>query len=392
MSIEREYNGLTAHQAWELEAQNLRELSHRNHNHLVRRIANVTHGERLYRLYDWTSKGDLKNIWEQQPEPLFSPKLVSEVIAQLRGLASAIKLLHDGYHIGTLPRRVADSSLPPHSPTSAIIDPDVEFDRILELDTEVENSNWRHGDLKPENILRFLDAGELIGTLRISDLGLAKRHIVSTGLRKLPSLSRSRSQAYEPPEAVTMPKSPSSRLYDIWSFGCIMLEFVVWLLYGHEGLKEFWNLPIEPGGTRFWTRLPVGEQPGAEVNHAVTKVMERILATHVACQSPSALHDLLLLIRDRVLVPALPNVHELDPSKSRRIHAGTLLKSLEEIENKCKSPRYCCPSQPELGARLPTASRNASDSLIPPVTHGNELSALPISSGPARVQRVNLPE
>lgn len=29
------------------------------------------------------------------------------------------------------------------------------------------------------------------------------------------------------------------RLYDIWVMGCIMLEFIIWLLYGLDGLDYF---------------------------------------------------------------------------------------------------------------------------------------------------------
>jgi serine/threonine protein kinase len=376
-----------------MEAKNLRELSERNHLHLIHRVATVTHGERFLILSDWANGGDLKKFWELEPKPAVSSALVLEVIKQLRGLSSAIELMHYGYYAGTLSRSVSHSPLLPTLSPPVVTGVDGETDRAVEIGAAGEDSNWRHGDLKPENILRFLNAGELVGTLKISDLGLAKRHVVSTGLRKLPSTSKFGTPAYEPPEAMTMLSSPRSRLYDIWSFGCIMLEFVVWLLYGHEGLKEFWDLPIEPDGTRFWTRLPPGVEPGAVVNRSVTQTMDQILATNAACQPPSAIRDLLLLIKDRVLVPALPDVHSAIPPDQRRVHADVLLKALEAIENKCRSPVYCCPGQPKRDARLPTASqpmsRNMSDALrLPPATRGSGMANLQVPSAAARAQRV----
>jgi serine/threonine protein kinase len=390
---ENGHQGLAARRAWNMEAKNLRELSERNHPHLIHRIATVALGERFLILSDWANGSDLKRFWELEPKPAVSSALVLEVVKQLRGLSSAIELMHHGHHVGTLSRSVSQSSSFPTISMPGVIGVDGEAAHVAETGSAAEDSNWRHGDLKPENILRFLNADELVGTLKISDLGLAKRHVESTGLRKLPSTSKFGTPAYEPPEAMTMLLSPRSRLYDIWSFGCIMLEFVVWLLYGHEGLKEFWDLPIEQDGTRFWTRLPPGVEPGAVVNRSVTQIMEQILATNAACQSPSAIRDLLLLIKDRVLVPALPGVHSEIPPDQRRVHADVLLNALEDIENKCRSPVYCCPSQPKRDARLPTGpqpiSRNMSDALrLPPTTRGNGMANLQVPSGAARAQRV----
>jgi serine/threonine protein kinase len=337
---ENGYQGLAARRAWKMEAKNLSELSERNHPHLIHRVATVTHGERFLILSDWANGGDLNKFWEQEPKPAVSSALVLEVVKQLRGLSSAIELIHHGYYAGDLSRNA--------------IRADQQVDRRIGAAAE-DFEKWRLGDLKPDKILRFLDSGELVGTLKISDLGLTKRHIRSTNLPTKTTMYPPGTPAYEPPEATTMLLPPRSRFYDIWSFGCIMLEFVIWLLYGHEGLQDFWTIPIERDETRFWTKLPPGVEPGAVVNRSVTQIMDQILATNAACQPPSAIRDLLLLIRDRVLVPALPDLHSAIPPEQRRIHADLLLKALEDIENKCRSPAYSCPDQPQRDARLPTA-------------------------------------
>jgi serine/threonine protein kinase len=373
---------LSARRAWETEAKNLRELSERDHPHLIRRIATVIHGKQFIILSDWANGGDLKNFWEQEPKPPLGPKLVSEVVAQLSGLASAIELMHNGNYMGTVSHGVSRSSSTHASSTPVIIAVNGEAGRVV--DTAAEDANWRHGDLKPENILRFRKVGELVGNLRISDLGLAKRHVKSTDRRIAPTMSQFGTLDYEPPEAMTMLSSPRSRLYDIWSFGCIMLEFVVWLLYGYEGLEAFWKLPTEKDGTLFWSRLPVSEGPGAMVNSSVAQIMDGILSTNPACRSPSAIRDLLLLVKDKVLVPALPDVQHPNLPGHRRIRAGVLLKELEEIKSKCGSSQYCCPGQLERNARLPTdvlhpIPRNISDTLhIPATQHGNGAGRLQV--------------
>ncbi|KAK7709694.1 hypothetical protein SLS57_008599 [Botryosphaeria dothidea] len=106
----------------------------------------------------------------------------------------------------------------------------------------IGTGNWRHGDLKPDNILRFVDsttAERSLGTLKIADLGLAKLHDVDTNLRAEPTSQRCGTLKYEPPEALYPHRSPRSRRYDIWSMGCIILESIIWLLYGYDGLEVF---------------------------------------------------------------------------------------------------------------------------------------------------------
>jgi serine/threonine protein kinase len=237
-------------------------------------------------------------------------------------------------------------------------------DGATEISAEGDNLSWRHGDLKPENILRFYKPGELVGTLRISDVGLAKRHSVATSFRDCASATKFATVAYEPPEAVIRLDAPTSRLYDIWSFGCIMLEFVVWLLYGGEGLETFWKLPVEDNGTLFWS--PGDVEPRAVVNRHVTQIMDKILATYAARQSPSAVSDLLLLVKERVLVPALPGDKTALPQRPR-IDAVKLLEELQKIKKKCKNSEYCYSGPLGNTARLPAVSllRNTSNSLHP---------------------------
>jgi len=386
--------GLSAQHAWKTEAKNLRELSERDHPHLIRRVATVVLGRQYIILSEWANGGDLKNFWEQELKPSVRAQLVSEVVTQLCGLASAIDLMHNGNYMGTPSPGVSRSSSTHTLSPPLVIGVNGEVNPAADTGVPAGNSNWRHGDLKPENILRFVKADELVGTLRISDLGLAKRHAKATELRREASITKFGTLNYEPPEATTKPNSPRSRLYDIWSFGCILLEFVVWLLYGHQGLDDLWRLPAEKDATLFWSRLPGGEEPHAKVNSSVAQVMDIILATNPACRSPSAIRDLLMLVKDRVLVPALPGVHNTILPEYRRIQANVLLEALEKIKDKCADPRYCCPGQLESNARLPTntlqfVSRNISDTLhIPVAKHGSGAANLQVPSSAVRAQRV----
>jgi len=206
---------------------------------------------------------------------------------------------------------------------------------------------------------------------------------VPTRFRNLGSSTRFGTEVYEPPEAVIQRLAPRSRLYDIWSFGCIMLEFVIWLLYGQKGLDEFWALPIEWEGTRFWCRLPPGRELGARLSDPTTQIIDKTLESVHACQN-GAIRDLLLLTKNKVLVPAL---HD-------RVDALKLRQLLQEIESKCKTPGYCNPDWPEHGARLPTALRHilghSSNSLLAlPLTHGNAMAGIPMPKGASRTKQVD---
>lgn len=97
----------------------------------------------------------------------------------------------------------------------------------------------RHGDLKPENIMRLQD-----GTLQITDFGLGRFHRLESRARA-DSLLINGSTTYSPPE-LAVDGGLISRAYDIWSLGCIFLEFITWLMEGAEGLEKFTAQRLAP--------------------------------------------------------------------------------------------------------------------------------------------------
>jgi len=108
--------------------------------------------------------------------------------------------------------------------------------RALEAIHEV---NCRHGDLKPANILYFNEGGS--GILKIADLGIARAHTKPTFERADKTSTLASTRAYEGPEASEnyISDTARSRRYDCWSMGCIIFEFVVWLLFDFEALESF---------------------------------------------------------------------------------------------------------------------------------------------------------
>jgi len=117
----------------------------------------------------------------------------------------------------------------------------VEADDMDSLLVDDARPFGRHGDMKPENILWFKDERldneeSSIGVLKIADFGFADFHSEhSRSIRR--SLVGGFTDTYKAPEYDT--NQPISPKYDIWSFGCILLQFIVWYLRGWDGVDAF---------------------------------------------------------------------------------------------------------------------------------------------------------
>lgn len=99
----------------------------------------------------------------------------------------------------------------------------------------------RHGDLKPENILWFgpecgHDGDSSFGDFVLSDFGHTKFHRdISKDDVDVSVVGGS--PTYRAPEREVRQKV--SQRYDMWSLGCVLLEFVVWSLQGWAGVEQF---------------------------------------------------------------------------------------------------------------------------------------------------------
>lgn len=95
----------------------------------------------------------------------------------------------------------------------------------------------RHGDLKPENVLWYQSVEDSAGILVITDLGLSA--INSDKSRSnIPNKGIPGTPGYRPPEC-DLEGGTISRSYDIWTFGCLLLELVCWALGGERNRQEF---------------------------------------------------------------------------------------------------------------------------------------------------------
>jgi serine/threonine protein kinase len=254
--------------AFKREFEMLAKFSNDAHPHLISLLAAYKQFKAFYLVFHWAD-ADLLRFWKLiKPNPDFNHKTVVWVAEQCAGLASGLLKIHR-YESVYEPRVVsADGTLcVPGTLTS---------NRLY----------GRHGDIKPANILWFRDPRDADdrGTLKISDFGLAEFHTIHSRSNR-PKSQVATSPSYRPPE-YDMKDGTISRSYDIWTIGCLYLEFIAWLLGGWDLVKSFTIMRATPGEVlspelREYTFFEL-EEGGetARVKQSVTKVSLGFLHSH----------------------------------------------------------------------------------------------------------------
>ncbi|KAK5631515.1 hypothetical protein RRF57_007229 [Xylaria bambusicola] len=267
------------------EKDNLIRIQKLNHPHLIRQISTIQQGKSYYIIFPWANGGNLSEFWKSpHTRQIPKPQLLTWCLQQMFGLADALFALH--HKLG---------------------------------DHKLDGMHCRHGDLKPENILHFKGSGNCEhGTLVIADVGVSKVHFVGTDLRHDKTNEKATTPCYEPPEAETDNKRP--RRYDMWSLGCIFMEFTIWFLEGYGAIEDFKKQrrgnddPFPQKGAYYQHSE---SQPA--IVHPVVTAKLKTLRESPECESELA--SLLRLISEDLIV--------VDPQK--RAEAGVLREKLREI-------------------------------------------------------------
>ncbi|KAK7920290.1 protein kinase domain-containing protein [Apiospora marii] len=161
------------------------------------------HRGNLCLLFPWTELGDLKAIWKEHSSPRHDGPTGQQVshaelhssqwiLRECLGIASAVAYIHD---------------LGPHC--------------LL------------HADIKAENILGFLDRGSVI--LKLADFGYSK--VVGSASAEVAVKGMAHTKTYRAPE-YDIQKTVTTK-FDVWSLGCLFLDFVTWDLMGYNEIIEF---------------------------------------------------------------------------------------------------------------------------------------------------------
>jgi serine/threonine protein kinase len=199
--------------------------------------------------------------------------------------------------------------------------------------------NCRHGDLKPSNILCFTEGGETV--LKIADFGISRIHHDQTIARNSATATLSLTHSYQGPEVEFEKLSkddqrPRSRKYDIWSLGCIFLEFSIWLLHGPKAIEGF----AAARGRRtsstdslvplYSYKVTDRAAKDASVHQLVSWTIQS-LQEDQRCKGETALGALLALVKEQML----------QPDVDRRPWAEDVGKKLDSIVQEAETrPKY----------------------------------------------------
>lgn len=203
-------------EAFKREVEMLNKFSGNKHDHLISLLATYEQFDRFFLVFDW-AEADLQGYWRTfNPAPSFDLNTVLWMARQCKGIASGIIKIHA--HVSTYVKK----------------DPNPAANQNVVF--------GHHGDIKPENVLWFPRPSQAErtseGTLKLSDFGLAEFSIHQT--TSMPQKSKwGVSLGYRAPESDLKQGSAIGRSYDIWTLGCLYLEFITWILGGSELLDEF---------------------------------------------------------------------------------------------------------------------------------------------------------
>lgn len=203
-------------EAFTREVEILKKFSGNKHGHLISLLATYEQLGRFYLIFDW-AEADLQNYWKKvNPVPGFDLDTVTWMAKQCKGIAHGIINIH------------AHESIYAKLDAKGAASKNVVF--------------GHHGDIKPENVLWFAGSSgsdlQTRGTLKLSDFGLAEFSIHQTTSMP-PKKNLGVSLAYRAPEADLQQGKAMGRSYDIWTLGCLYLEFITWMLGGSKLLDDF---------------------------------------------------------------------------------------------------------------------------------------------------------
>lgn len=268
------------------ETQTLKIMRKLKHPHLIEAISAYEMGDNRCFLFPWAPGGNLRSLWKRHTGSM-NQQVRCWAWDQIRGLTDGLDKLHA--------------------------------------------EGTRHGDFKPENILVFGGGGDSkLGPLVIADVGIAKFHAVETRQRQAQGFlttNKNGTLRYEPPEIELYHPPTISRKYDSWSLGCVVLEFVIWLLRGSAGQERFdRERTAWPNHDCFWNqdfnRNPI-------LHPVVKKWINQELSGDLA--AAPALRDLMDLVTR----------HPLVASVNSRAYVHQFCEDLQDIHEKSSAdPLY----------------------------------------------------
>lgn len=212
------------------EVDALKKFSHRNERYIIKLLATYEIDGSFWLLFP-VADGNLLSFWKKN-DARDVPNAARWLAEECYGLATALQKIH----------KVTSSS----GDMNSLMRPSQK--RMYGI----------HGDIKPENILwfktlpshllnktsnglpRFTDS--VAGFLQISDFGTVDFH---RNISREGQQIYVREATYGAPESDLDGGSYGSQKIDVWSLGCLYLEFITWYFEGISGIETFADARLE---------------------------------------------------------------------------------------------------------------------------------------------------
>lgn len=292
----KQLNALSSDDDFKSEMKALQFATKQSNRHLLSLLATYQYHGRYHFILPWADMNLHQYCLSADPTSQRAAQHYQWAIEQCRGLAEALSSLH-----------------------RERVDPEGLND---------DRGFYRHGDIKPSNILIFGTGTEdaIGGSLVLADFGLARIHNRRTQSRQMSDLVFG-TVTYEAPEAAQR-LGARSRAVDIWSLGCVYLEFLTWFLLGPNGYNEFADkrLAADEHGFDTDTFYALYREDNMLTTTVKPGVVEMFHELHASPQASELIHDLLDIIQLDML--------EIEPTK--RIKSLKLAEKLQILEDKSR--------------------------------------------------------
>ncbi|OBR11495.1 Serine/threonine protein kinase [Colletotrichum higginsianum IMI 349063] len=295
--------------------------------HLLQLQFSYLHGDHYFLVFPWAD-GNLREFWRKNHS--FKPGIRDHVLwffKQCKGLVGALHKIH---HYTSMSNPKANIKA-----------------RIDDLKQGKKLKDWgRHGDIKPENILWFQQYENMTDFLVISDFGLTRFNTTKSRSKVPQDAIAGYSGTYRPPE-LDLGTSISPK-YDIWSLGCVFLEFVSWFILGDTKTRDDFTdqrLRSEENTNLKEDKFFVLGEASDSIRYREAKVKPSVVSwiaeLHAQKRCTEPLHELLDFIEFGMLQP--------DPKD--RSACGQITREITCLLDRCKR-------EPEYATRGKAGTRN----------------------------------
>jgi len=205
-------------------------------------LAGYRHRDQWFLIFP-SPQANLLQFWERHsPLSPLGQELVLWVAAQCEGIAEGLERLHNSIAVQNIRSEVQLTD-----PTDLGKIEKTEISRAdvagpIDVSDETALFGWDE-DIKPQIILWYTNPDVP------SDRGTLKLDITALLTHTKRSIDSTKSYAYHTymtPECV-IGGAVIGRSADVWSLGCVYLDFLTWLLHGSTGIHNFGNLRMSEG-------------------------------------------------------------------------------------------------------------------------------------------------